>query len=138
MAFQLGLDTGGTYTDAVLINDEQSVIATAKSLTTHHDLIQGLRGAVNAVLTDQLRPITLVSLSTTLATNALVEGRGRPVCLVLIGYRPEQLKKAQLTEALGRDPHGFIAGGHSASGEAMCETRCAGFAGVGGFGQRLS
>jgi len=114
------LDTGGTYTDAVLIDDNQSVVAAAKSLTTHEDLIQGLRGAVRAVLNDNARPITLVSLSTTLATNALVEGRGRPVCLVLIGYRPEQLNKARLVDALGRDPHGFIAGGHKASGEPVC------------------
>jgi len=87
----------------------------------HEDLIAGLRGAVQAVLNDNAKPITLVSLSTTLATNALVEGRGRPVCLVLIGYRHEQLNKARLVDALGRDPHGFIAGGHTASGEPVCE-----------------
>lgn len=120
MAYQLGLDTGGTYTDAVLVDDNQTVVKSAKSLTTHGDLIQGLRGAALGVLEDRFRPITLVSLSTTLATNALVEGRGRPVCLVLIGYRPEQLAKARLVEALGRDPHGFINGGHSASGEPVC------------------
>jgi len=119
------LDTGGTYTDAVLVNDDQKVVATAKSLTTHADLIHGLRGAAHAVLNDQLRPITMVSLSTTLATNALVEGRGRPVCLVLIGYRPEQLSKANLVDALGRDPHGFIDGGHKASGEPVCELNVA-------------
>lgn len=121
MAYQLGLDTGGTYTDAVLIDDDQSVVATAKSLTTHEDLIRGLRGATHAVLNERLRPITLVSLSTTLATNALVEGRGRPVCLILIGYRPEQLAKANLADALGRDPHGFVEGGHTAGGEPVCE-----------------
>jgi len=120
VAYQLGLDTGGTYTDAVLVDDNQTVVKSAKSLTTHGDLIQGLRGAALGVLEDRFRPITLVSLSTTLATNALVEGRGRPVCLVLIGYRPEQLAKARLVEALGRDPHGFINGGHSASGEPVC------------------
>jgi len=121
VAYQLGLDTGGTYTDAVLVDDNQSVVATAKSLTSHEDLIIGLRGATQAVLDDKARSITLVSLSTTLATNALVEGRGRPVCLVLIGYRREQLSKARLVDALGRDPHGFIAGGHKASGEPACE-----------------
>lgn len=120
MAYQLGLDTGGTYTDAVLVDHHQSIVSSAKSLTTHGDLIQGLRGAATAVLDDRHRPVTLVSLSTTLATNALVEGRGRPVCLVLIGYRPEQLAKARLVEALGRDPHGFISGGHAASGEPVC------------------
>ncbi len=121
MAYQLGLDTGGTYTDAVLIDDEQNVVASSKSLTSHGDLIQGLRNAASAVLSPTHQPITLVSLSTTLATNALVEGRGRPVCLVLIGYRPEQLKRARLNDALAGDPHGFIDGGHTASGEPACE-----------------
>ncbi len=120
MAYQLGLDTGGTYTDAVIIDDKQAVVATAKSLTTHTNLIDGLRSVTQSVYNASYQPITLVALSTTLATNALVEGRGRPVCLVLIGYRPEQLKRAKLNEALGRDPHGFIAGGHLASGDAVC------------------
>ncbi len=120
MAYQLGLDTGGTYTDAVVIDDKQNVVASAKSLTTHTNLIDGLRSATQLVYDPQYQPITLVSLSTTLATNALVEGRGRPVCLVLIGYRPEQLKRARLSDALGNDPHGFIAGGHLASGDMAC------------------
>ena len=38
MSLALGVDTGGTYTDAVLIRDEAEVIASAKSLTTRHDL----------------------------------------------------------------------------------------------------
>jgi len=61
VAYQLGLDTGGTYTDAVLIDNNQSVVATAKSLTTHEDLIKGLRGAALAILNDKVKPITLVS-----------------------------------------------------------------------------
>ncbi len=121
MAYQLGLDTGGTYTDAVIIDDDQRIVTSSKSLTTHGNLVSGLRGAATAVLSEDFRPITLVSLSTTLATNALVEGRGRPICLVLIGYRPEQLKRARLSDALGGDPHAFINGGHSASGEPLCD-----------------
>ncbi|MFK8075294.1 MAG: hydantoinase/oxoprolinase N-terminal domain-containing protein [Granulosicoccus sp.] len=121
MGFQLGLDTGGTYTDAVIVDDALSVLASAKSLTTHDDLIQGLRGAVEG-LTDKplMSDISLVSLSTTLATNALVEGRGRPVALVLVGFTPTQMKRANLGEALGGDPHVFIDGGHNASGHALC------------------
>ena len=41
MALLLGVDTGGTYTDAVLIRDEVTVVASAKSLTTRHDLALG-------------------------------------------------------------------------------------------------
>ena len=51
MTLLLGVDTGGTYTDAVLIRDEVAVIASAKSLTTRHDLAEGIGAAVQAVLT---------------------------------------------------------------------------------------
>ena len=121
MTYQLGLDTGGTYTDAVLINESQKIIATAKSLTTHGNLIEGLSGAADAVLSDQHQPISLVSVSTTLATNALVEGRGRPVCLVLIGFTAAQMQRANLSEALGGDPHFFCRGGHDAGGKKVAE-----------------
>ena len=50
MALALGVDTGGTYTDAVLIRDEREVIASAKSLTTRADLAIGVGKAIQAVL----------------------------------------------------------------------------------------
>lgn len=122
MAYQLGLDTGGTYTDAVLVDDSLSVKASAKSLTTHRDLIQGLRGAVDQVISHVAADeIKLVCLSTTLATNALVEGRGRSVALVLVGFSTAQMKRARLMEALSGDPHIFVQGGHSATGQAVSE-----------------
>jgi len=122
VAYQLGLDTGGTYTDAALVDDELNVIAIAKSLTTHEDLVLGLKGAVEAIIDrNMVDQISLVSLSTTLATNALVEGRGRAVGLVLIGFTPSQLQRANLADALGADPHVFVAGGHKADGSAARE-----------------
>ena len=57
--------------------------AAAKALTTKHDLAIGLRGAMEAVLPTANRDIGFVSLSTTLATNAIVEGQGSPICLLL-------------------------------------------------------
>ncbi|MEO1732950.1 MAG: hydantoinase/oxoprolinase N-terminal domain-containing protein, partial [Pseudomonadota bacterium] len=90
MAIILGVDTGGTYTDAVLIRDDREVLATAKSLTTRHDLAIGIGSAVQSVLdTVQVAPqdIGLASLSTTLATNALVEGQGGRVGLIYIGFQ---------------------------------------------------
>jgi len=53
LALLLGLDTGGTYTDAVLVDDAFTVRRCAKSLTTHRDLIDGLRGAVGQVITPE-------------------------------------------------------------------------------------
>lgn len=119
MALLLGVDTGGTYTDAVLIRDETTVIASAKSLTTRHDLAIGIGKAIRAVI-DQSRvdpaDISLASLSTTLATNALVEGQGERVGLVYIGFRDRDLTTHGLTEALKGDPAITIAGGHDHSG----------------------
>ena len=120
MAYLLGVDTGGTYTDAAIIDEAaQSVIGAAKSLTTRHDLAIGIGGAVDAALegagigADQ---IALVSLSTTLATNALVEGQGGRVALVSIGFTEKDLDRGGLTEALGRDPLVSITGGHGHDG----------------------
>jgi len=118
VSYQLGLDTGGTYTDAVVVDANQCVVATAKSLTTHQQLIGGLRGAVSTVLSQsKFEPISLVSLSTTLATNALVEGHGRRVALILIGYSEAQMSRANLAEAVGNDKYVFISGGHRHDGQ---------------------
>ncbi len=90
MSITLGIDTGGTYTDAALVEQSSGkVLAHAKALTTHRDLAIGIGQAVAAALAARSfspAEIGLVALSTTLATNAIVEGRGSPVCLILIGY----------------------------------------------------
>ncbi|WEX88678.1 hydantoinase/oxoprolinase family protein [Sinorhizobium garamanticum] len=115
----LGIDTGGTYTDAVLFSEAAGVIAKAKALTTRHDLAVGIAGAVESVLEKARVPVTaisLVSLSTTLATNALVEGQGGRAGLVMIGFGPEDLKRDGLLEALGSDPVLFLPGGHNVHG----------------------
>ncbi|MBO3758317.1 hydantoinase/oxoprolinase family protein [Ciceribacter sp. L1K22] len=115
----LGIDTGGTYTDAVLFSETRGVIAKAKSLTTRHDLSVGISGAVEAVLTSSgvlSTQVSLVSLSTTLATNALVEGHGGRAGLVMIGFGPEDLGRDGLDQALGKDPVVFLKGGHDVHG----------------------
>ncbi|MEP4194536.1 MAG: hydantoinase/oxoprolinase family protein [Aliishimia sp.] len=123
MVLSLGVDTGGTYTDAVLIRDEQTVVASAKALTTRHDLAIGVGGAVQAVLSQSCidpSDIKLASLSTTLATNALVEGQGGRVALIYIGFREQDLEKHGLQEALKGDPVLVLDGGHNhAGGEAV-------------------
>ncbi len=119
MALLLGVDTGGTYTDAVLIRDEQEVIASAKSLTTRHDLALGIGAAIAAVLESSgaaVSEIGMASLSTTLATNALVEGQGGRVGLVYVGFRERDLEAHGLREALSGDPALVIGGGHNHAG----------------------
>jgi N-methylhydantoinase A/oxoprolinase/acetone carboxylase beta subunit len=120
--FLLGIDTGGTYTDAVLFSPEDGVKARAKALTTRHDLSEGIRGAVENVLTEtgtDPSSIRLASLSTTLATNALVEGQGGRVGLIMIGFGPEDLERDGLKTALGTDPVVFLPGGHNVHGHEM-------------------
>ncbi|WP_394691328.1 hydantoinase/oxoprolinase N-terminal domain-containing protein [Hoeflea sp.] len=115
----LGIDTGGTYTDAVLYSESEGILASAKALTTRHDLAVGVAGAVETVLADlkgAAARISLVSLSTTLATNALVEGQGGRAALVMIGFSPEDLDRDGLAEALGNDPVIHLPGGHDVHG----------------------
>ena len=117
----LGIDTGGTYTDAVLWSETRGVVAKAKALTTRHDLAVGIAGAVDNVLARSgVAPgaVKLVSMSTTLATNALVEGQGERTALVMIGFAPGDLARGGLDRALGGDPVLFCPGGHDAHGDA--------------------
>ncbi len=121
MTLLLGIDTGGTYTDSVLFEEEsRAVVASAKSLTTKHDLSLCVGDAIDRALaagpSDAARRIGLVSLSTTLATNAIVEQHGFPVGLVLIGQSRAALDRAGLAHALGSDPLLLVAGGHEADG----------------------
>lgn len=86
----LGIDTGGTYTDGVIMNREtREVLHTAKALTTHEDLPRGIENCIQSLGFDKWSQIGMVSLSTTLATNTIVEGKGGRVGLLLIGDRPE-------------------------------------------------
>ena len=119
MSFILGVDTGGTYTDAVILDDEERVIAFSKALTTHSDLSLGIGSAIQkAVKQRNTAPekISLVSLSTTLATNALVEGQGDRVALVMIGFQDSDLEKHSIFDALKGDPFLVIEGGHNYAG----------------------
>ena len=124
MAYLLGVDTGGTYTDAAVIEEGADgagghVIASAKSLTTREDLALGVGRAVDAALARAgiaAGQVSLVSLSTTLATNALVEGQGGRVALIFIGFGPEDLARGGLDAALAGDPVVWLAGGHGHSG----------------------
>ena len=122
MPILLGIDTGGTYTDAVLFDERSGcVVAAAKALTTRHDLAMGIRSAARSVLEDagaDPASVALVSLSTTLATNALVEGQGGRVALVLIGFDEAAASRAGIADALRGDPCVRIAGGHDAGGHA--------------------
>ena len=117
MAYQLGIDTGGTYTDAVIVDEQQRVIAKNKSLTTAYDLTIGIGNAITSLPEDLQRQVNLVALSTTLSTNSVVEGRGSPVSILLPGYNQAQVAKSGLHEILDRELVTVLDGGHTATGE---------------------
>ncbi|MEN6581764.1 MAG: DUF1638 domain-containing protein [Armatimonadota bacterium] len=81
----LGIDAGGTYTDAVIYDlGESKLLAKAKALTTYHDLVEGIRNALSQLPSELLDSVQVTSLSTTLATNSIVEGRGHKVGLIAL------------------------------------------------------
>ncbi len=81
----LGIDAGGTYTDTVLYDFEQGkTICKSKALTTKWDFTVGIHEALAKLDLQTLRQVELVSLSTTLATNAIVEGEGQKVGLIIM------------------------------------------------------
>ncbi len=83
----LGIDCGGTYTDAAVYDlDGRQVLAAAKYPTSHHDLVSCIDGVLAKLPGDLLSAVQLASVSTTLATNSIVEGKGGRACLILIGY----------------------------------------------------
>ena len=82
----LGIDTGGTCTDAVIYDsDKELVLSTGKTLTTKRRLEDGIGNAIKMLDPKALSQVRFVSLSTTLATNACVENRGGRVKLLFIG-----------------------------------------------------
>ena len=125
MTIALGIDTGGTYTDAVLVNSQNGeILSTAKSLTTKHDLSIGVQQAVESVLRDghdSFSPdsVSMVALSTTLATNAIAEGHGAPVCLLLIGYDPELIRRYKFQHDLVTSDIFYLKGGHDIRGNEI-------------------
>jgi N-methylhydantoinase A/oxoprolinase/acetone carboxylase beta subunit len=104
----LGIDAGGTYTDAVVYDFKQKrVLAKSKALTTRWNFIRGIDAALGELPDALFKRAELVSVSTTLATNAVVEGEGQKVGLLVmppyglsidgeIGHRPMAVIDGQI------------------------------------------
>jgi len=81
----LGIDAGGTYTDVVIYDfDAEAVLAKGKALTTKWDYTIGIENALATLDPSHLAEVGLASVSTTLATNAIVEGHGQKVGLLVM------------------------------------------------------
>jgi N-methylhydantoinase A/oxoprolinase/acetone carboxylase beta subunit len=112
-SYAIGIDTGGTYTDTVLISaEDKKVIATAKSPTTHQDLSLGIAQSLQHLFSEsRIHPhdVQLVAVSTTLATNAVVEDKGADVGLLIAG--PTKRFTLPVVSA------SYLKGGHNHLGE---------------------
>ena len=117
MSLRLGIDTGGTFTDAVLVDDDKQIIAAEKSLTTRFDLSVGIGDVVGKLPQDSLSQVVMVSLSTTLTTNSVVEDLGAPVCVLLPGYNEAQVKQSGLLDILPPQLVVILEGGFDAVGK---------------------
>ena len=90
----IGIDTGGTCTDAVVFDtSDHQVLSQCKTLTTKQDLKEGILTALKGLASEQVSKAQYISLSTTLATNACVEGKGGRAKLLFIGVNPDLVQK---------------------------------------------
>ncbi|MBE7554641.1 MAG: hydantoinase/oxoprolinase family protein [Anaerolineales bacterium] len=116
-ALVLGIDTGGTYTDGVLLEyHSRQVLASHKSLTTKRDFSIGIEKVIEGIRIEDPAAIKMVSISTTLATNAIAEGKGKRVALFLIGYDPDLIASFKMEGRFATPTFYYFAGGHDLYG----------------------
>ena len=119
MGLGIGIDTGGTYTDAVVYDFERrGVLAKGKARTTKEDLALGICAAIDTLPPDLTHQASMVALSTTLATNACVEGKGGRAKVVLVGTNENVLRRIGANEK-----HGF------SIDDALCIDQCGAYDG---------
>ncbi|EKN64792.1 hydantoinase/oxoprolinase [Neobacillus bataviensis LMG 21833] len=125
--FRIGIDVGGTHTDAVLLDENNQVVSETKSATTE-DVATGIFNAMHKIINDANVPreqIKFAMLGTTHCTNAIVERKrlnniaavriGAPATLAvkpLIGV-PDDLR-----DALGKHVY-LVRGGHEFDGREI-------------------
>ena len=117
MGLILGIDTGGTYTDTVALKPcTGEVVAWNKAATTHHNLAVGISQSITGLSNIRPADIELVALSTTLATNAAIEGIGGRVAAILIGYDKHLLVSHRLDRRIHASAIEYVSGRHDVFG----------------------
>ena len=93
MMLGIGIDTGGTCTDAVVYDlDTKEILGAGKALTTKSHLETGIANALDCLPPELIKKAEFLALSTTLATNACVENKGSRAKLLMIGFDPKMME----------------------------------------------
>ena len=91
MTWRIGVDIGGTFTDAALVDEGSGAIGIAKTLTTPEDFGQGVVNALREAIEAYDVPpgdVSLLSHATTVVTNAILEEKGARTALIATrGFR---------------------------------------------------
>jgi len=91
MAYRIGIDIGGTFTDFALFDDDRREIVTHKALTTPKAPEQAVLDGVTAVTRQAgiaAADVSMIVHGTTLVTNAVIERRGTPTAMIVTqGFR---------------------------------------------------
>ncbi|ALK06350.1 MAG: hydantoinase [Methanosarcina sp. 795] len=113
MQYSMGIDAGGTYTDSVIIRDSDGkVMDSSKAPTTYPDLLEGIRNSIDGLDERYLKDVKMVSVSTTLATNTILEKNGYPVGLILVG-------DYEVPEKMDIEFYTIVKGGHDHHGAEL-------------------
>ena len=90
--FRIGIDVGGTFTDAAIIDNETYEVIATKKIPTSHDasegVAEGIVEIINKIISENnIEPddITFIAHGTTQATNALLEGDVSNVGIIAMG-----------------------------------------------------
>jgi N-methylhydantoinase A/oxoprolinase/acetone carboxylase beta subunit len=124
MHLGLGIDTGGTCTDSVIVDlATGQVLSKAKAPTTREDLKIGVERSLKGLDAALLPQVRLASLSTTLATNSIVEGKGSRVGLLAAVQNPATFS---FPSRMPADRIAVVAGAHDNRGGLSVELDLAG------------
>ncbi|MEL3957727.1 hydantoinase/oxoprolinase family protein [Caldifermentibacillus hisashii] len=125
--YRIGIDVGGTHTDAVLLDEHNQVVAETKSSTTK-DVTTGIYAAMHKVITEakvDTKKIRYAMLGTTHCTNAIVERKGlNEIAVVRIGapatlaVKPLTGVPEDLRDVLGKYVY-LVRGGHEFDGREI-------------------
>ncbi len=120
--YVVGIDTGGTYTDGVLLDyHTRNILASAKTLTTYDNLTKGVITVLKELKIEHPSMVKLVGISSTLATNSIAEGKTRRVGLLLVGYDEDLVRSYGLDTKFSTRNFAFFKGGHNAQGEEQAQ-----------------